>query len=124
MKTREERIARQEELLRFKDAVEARLLAIPGARSADTGFNEAGGKSTDEIVLRVYVMDKRPIGEVPPSERIPAVIAGIPTDVVVWTHHQEIDDTARYRPLRGGIQITNGVGGNGTLGCFGKRQSN
>lgn len=123
MKTREERIARQKELLELRDRVQSRLMAIPGVRSVGVGLKEVGGKITDEIVFRVYIMEKKPLSSVPPGERIPGEIEGIETDVIVWEPDERAGvDSGRYRPLRGGIQIDNG-GGYGTLGCFAKRNS-
>lgn len=123
MKTREERIARQKELLELRDRVQSRLMAIPGVRSVGVGLKEVGGKTTDEIVFRVYVTEKKPPSQVPPGERIPAQIDGFDTDVIVWElDKQAAVDSDRYRPLRGGIQITNGSG-YGTLGCFARRNS-
>jgi len=72
MKSREERIARQQELLELRDRAQARLKAIPGVRSVGVGLKEVGGKLTDEIVFRIYVTEKKPESEIPASERIPA----------------------------------------------------
>lgn len=102
----------------------AELLAIPGVVHVSVGLKQINGTATDEFSIRVYVAEKKEPASIPPSERIPKSIEGIPTDVnqvkVVDPH----EDTARYRPITGGIQITNGVvrpsGGIalGTLGCL------
>jgi hypothetical protein len=104
------------------------LLKIPGVHAVGVGVKESGGQRTDELSIRVFVTDKRPLDQIPPDERVPAEIDGVKTDVV----QQDIptigqlpgalsnrDDAGSYRPLRGGIQITAvDMQGSGTLGCL------
>lgn len=102
---------------------EAELMAIPGVVQISVGLKQINGTATDEFCIRVYVVQKKELASIPPSERVPKIFRGVPTDVnevrVVSAH----EDTARYRPITGGIQITNGqaVPGGilvGTLGCL------
>ena len=96
---------------------EAQLRAIPGVVHVSVGLKQINGTATDEFCIRVYVAQKQNPASIAASERIPKRIQGVATDVnqvqVIDLH----EDTARYRPVTGGIQITNGVDGLGTLGC-------
>jgi hypothetical protein len=114
---------------------EDRLRAIPGVIHVSVGLRERGGTVTDEHAIRVYVREKQPLGQVVPAERIPAEIDGVATDVnVVGGEFRFASDNARYRPLVGGVQITNRIIDfndtmtgtqlhRGTLGCFATRTS-
>lgn len=130
-------MARYEELLAREDAIravlasgaEARLRSIPGVIHVGIGLKESGGRVTDDHCIRVYVLKKLPNGELSPKERIPAQIEGIPTDVNVVGAYEFSVDNSKYRPIKGGIQITNRIVDmnetmtgseveRGTLGCI------
>jgi len=109
---------------------EARLMAIPGVLHVSVGLKESNEKIVGEqLCIRVYVKEKRAHNEIPITELIPTEINGIPTDVnTVGEFEFQIDNT-RYRPIKGGIQVTNRIidvndaGTNtqisrGTLGCI------
>src|SRR4030095_10526075 len=69
--------------------------------------------------FRVYVVQKKPTGDVPVAERIPPQVLGVPTDVVLEPTPQLIEDESKYRPLLGGIRIRNDTSpSGGTLGCI------
>jgi hypothetical protein len=79
------------------------------------GIKETGGRATQEVVFQVYVDKKKPLVELPAADRIPASIAGIPTDVI---------GRVPIRPhdlLCGGQRVTQSFWGltNGTLGVIG-----
>jgi hypothetical protein len=107
---------------------EAELLSIPGVVHVSVGLKEKNGRVTDQLCVRVYVSEKKSKEEVSTAELIPAEIHGIPTDVnTVGQFEFQLDNTL-YRPIKGGIQITNrivdinaaGTGrqiSRGTLGC-------
>jgi hypothetical protein len=97
---------------------EAQLRAIPGVVHVSVGLKQINGTATDEFSIRVYVTEKKDPNSIPPNERIPKSIQGVPTDVNQVRVNTPHFDTARYRPITGGIQITNGVDGFGTLGCL------
>jgi hypothetical protein len=62
--------------------------------------------------MRVYVREKLPHEQLSPAELIPREINGIPTDVNVQNgpfHPQLLDDRTKYRPVKGGIMISNGI---------------
>lgn len=103
---------------------EAELRAIPGVIHVSVGLKQINGTATDEFCIRVYVAQKKDPGSIPPSERIPKSIGGVPTDVNQVKVIEPHADTSKHRPITGGIQITNGVVdaagaiGVGTLGCL------
>ena len=120
---RDARKKRQVQVQTLLKSVEGRLLEIPGVKTVAVGLKVTNGKMTDDIVLRIGVEEKRPISELSPEEMIPSEIDGIETDVFVWTPTKAMSDTSRYRPIRGGIQIGNGTGSVGTLGCLATQNS-
>lgn len=108
---------------------EARLLAIPGVFHVSVGLKEKEGQLTEQLCVRVYVREKRSRAEVSEDELIPREIEGVPTDVNVVPSQLSFQDNTRYRPIQGGIQVTNRIidinsTGNGTqlargtLGCL------
>ncbi len=89
--------------------VEQQLRALPNVFHVSIGLKEAGRRLvTDRLCIRVYVRDKEPIDELAPEHRIPAEISGVPTDVNVVPLLEFQADNGRYRPIKGGIQISNG----------------
>lgn len=108
---------------------EARLMAIPGVIHVSVGLKEKDGLLTDQLCIRVYVRAKRALAEVAADEIVPREINGIPTDVNVVGEFQFQADNTRYRPIKGGIRLTNGIidinidgtgtqQSRGTLGCL------
>ncbi len=122
MRTKEETRRLTEEMLRLHPAVEAELKRIPGVVSVGVGLKEVAGSLTADLVWRVYVKEKRKPSEVPAGEMIPSEIKGFKTDVILMQDTRPAADEDKYRPLRGGIQIGNGSGAVGTLGCLATRQ--
>jgi hypothetical protein len=88
---------------------EAELRASPGVVHVSVGLKERAGQVTPQHAIRVYVREKRPVDQVPPSERIPPEIDGIPTDVNVVGNYGFTADNTRYRPILGGIQVSNRI---------------
>ena len=113
--------------------VEAQLRALPGVVHVSVGLKESAGAVTQRGAIRVYVREKLPADALPPADRVPREIAGIPTDVLVPDTFGFAVDNAQYRPVVGGVQITNRIIDNvpqddndldtqgifrGTLGCI------
>jgi hypothetical protein len=128
-----------EEQLRLPPVLpEAReaLGVIPGVIGVGIGLRTRAGRIGDELVLRVHVRRKRPLGEIPASERIPPVFAGVMTDVTRHLSARSIQLgpfdrrtlTGKRSTLIGGLLITDREvdGGDvaGTLGCFARLRSN
>ncbi|MFN8648104.1 MAG: hypothetical protein U0104_15165 [Gemmatimonadales bacterium] len=110
-----------------------RLLPIPGVHLVAIGGRERGGRATGELAIIVYLEQKRPRAEVPQEELIPREIEGLPTDVIATPPFYRAvtpgrppvppgeryiqGDFDRYRPIRGGTQLSAADRpGAGTLG--------
>jgi hypothetical protein len=137
MKTEYERaVAANAAVLKvLADGAEARLRSIPGVRHVCVGLRERAGKISRELCIRVYVNAKRPESELSARERIPREIGGIPTDVHTRRRADFSIDATRYRPLKGGMLISNAIVAvdeagtgrtmeGGTFGCTATRRSN
>jgi hypothetical protein len=107
---------------------ETQLRAIPGVVHVSVGLKETNGKVTDQLCVRVYVEQKKAKEALPAAQLIPSEINGVPTDVNIVGRFEFQDDNTKYRPIMGGIQISNriivlnaaGTGtemSRGTLGC-------
>lgn len=96
---------------------EQQLLAIPGVIHVSVGLKEKNGRVTDQLCVRVYVKDKKSKEAVPLAELIPADVNGVPTDVNTVgkfkfsTAFGPPTDNTKYRPIKGGIAITNRIWG-------------
>jgi hypothetical protein len=133
MATYEELVAKEQAIRAILAAgAEEKLRAIPGVIHVGVGLKEQAGVVTDQHCIRVTVMAKVPEGKLNPAERIPREIDGVPTDVIIVDTYQFSIDNGRYRPIKGGIQITNriidtndamtrAVIERGTLGCIATR---
>ena len=138
MSTHEERAAEEADARRMlAGGAEARLLDIPGVYHVSVGAKERGGKLAREMCIRVYVRNKQPLESIAPRDRIPREIGGLQTDVNVVQGGRPLANFGRYRPVKGGIAITNMIavldlsllpdlvyGFNvGTFGCTATRRS-
>ena len=89
---------------------EKSLRGLAGVVHVSVGLKERKGRLlTDKLCIRVYVTKKRPPQEVSTADLIPAEIEGISTDVNTVAQFEFQADNARYRPIKGGIEITNGI---------------
>jgi len=70
------------EIRPVKRSREAELLEIPGVTGVDIGYKVTEGEQTGELSIRVYVAEKKPLEDIPKSERIPKTTHGIKTDVI------------------------------------------
>lgn len=116
----------------LKKGLEEKILQMPNVRFVSVGMKQTEGKAiSPSVCIRVYVDKKVKKEAMRQEDLIPETIEGIPTDVNVLDYDfQFSDDTAKYRPIVGGIQITNGILDlndqlapemySGTLGCLGK----
>ena len=98
------------EMRKIKENSETGILSRPGLTGMDIGYKYVGGKKTDDLVIRVFVENKK---DVPEEEKIPQTIQGIKTDVIQRTfvlhplcvRAADIEvkaDTNTYDPLKGG----------------------
>jgi hypothetical protein len=100
-------------ILPIKQAVEQKLIALPGVTGVDVGLKRVGGEDTSVHAILVFVAHK---GVFEPQHRIPERIEGVPTDVIeaVFTHdaaHEPVltapaVDAKRYDPCQGGAMIS------------------
>jgi hypothetical protein len=105
-----------------KKRVQAGLLSIPGVHAVGVGAKIVAGRPTKEPCIAVFLVKKRPVSQIPPSELVPPKIDGIKTDVIEMDVPRLLanHDTDRDRPVWGGSTIQ--AGGSpeyGTLGCIG-----
>jgi hypothetical protein len=119
--TREEMIARTEQLKKLHKRAEKILMKYPGVVGVGMGLKETNNTLTDEASFRVYVTRKKSTADLSPDDQIPPEVLGIKTDVIEMDETTPIVDESEYRPLKGGIQAGNGSGSLGTLGCVAKR---
>lgn len=121
-----------------QDAIEAavalrnRLNArSAGKYATGVGLKQTGGEFTDQMALFVYVSEKRAAEDIAEPEFVPSEFGGYITDVVE-AQPELLDDTAKYDPLRGGIEISrertiaDGIFAppTGTLGAIVKNRGN
>lgn len=64
-----------------KAAHERELLRKPNVVGVGIGLRQRGGKFTNELAIIVSVTHKVPQEDLPPEDRIPEEIEGIPVDV-------------------------------------------
>ena len=87
----------EEELFAIKERAAAQLMSIPGVTAVGLGGRARAGELIDELVLKVYVAEKRPPEALDPAELVPPEFEGIPTDV------EQMPGTGRLlQALRGG----------------------
>jgi hypothetical protein len=122
-----------ERLKAIKEAAMGDLFKIPGVDRVGIGLKMVGGSPSGGIAIRVTLIRKKPEAEVPPDQRVPDEIQGIPTDVIERESAsedpsnvcpQEVNDDQKLRPIRGGILLrlhpnqAVPIESQGTLGCM------
>lgn len=84
-----------------------RFQAEPGVNLVGVGIGEkvTSGERTGELCIKVLVAKKYPKGKIRPGDRIPASIAGIPTDIEAVGYPRKfiIENRQRHRPVPGGV---------------------
>jgi len=121
---RKERKKQTEILEKNYQKVYKKLAKIKGFKGLEIGFKRKDGKMlTDKIVYRALVEEKVALDKLSPDEIIPKIIDGFDIDVVIVPKPIDIlgitnlPDTGKYDTIHGGIQVGNGTGGLGTIGC-------
>ena len=105
-----------DDLLAAKATLKARMGGFDAPRFESTGADTAvvgwgvglkrtAGTDTAQLAVKVYVSAKRPLHELSPAQRIPAIIDGIPTDVVEVGEIVALGYTGTYRPVPGGSSV-------------------
>ena len=118
--------------LRGRHAAMTRALTIEAARK-NAGRNVhgvgvarkiVGGKPTETLCVRLYVVQKLPESVVPSASRLPKSVDGVLTDVVEALPPRfhmpqcSTDRRIRQRPIVGGISAAHSAVNATTLGCF------
>jgi hypothetical protein len=121
---RNELIDLNKELDKVKRQAEEELMKLPGVIAVGVGLKDVKGEIQRELCFKVTVKKKKEESTLRPEDRIPDVIYGFKTDVNEIPETKALSDSKSYRPLMGGSQIeTNSQSGQGTLGCFAKRNA-
>ncbi len=85
----------------------------PGVNLVGIGIGEkvVADRPTGELCVKVLVARKYPKGKISRSDRIPAAIGGIPTDVegVGYARKFQIPNQRRQRPVPGGVSGSLGL---------------
>ena len=101
---------------------EARLMRMRNVVAVGIGYKTVGNVRTNQICIVVSVIKKLPLIQLPESERVPAALASVPTDVVeTGVIFAFQDPTDKMRPARPGISIGHYQITAGTLGCLVQR---
>jgi len=106
-----------ENVTKAKDSAVDDLLKRPGVTGVDVGFRYVNGQRTDQLVIRVFVKEKKNVSA---AERIPQTILGIPTDII-QNEPTMLSDAFdpppnAWDPLPGGAAIITEFGFQGTGG--------
>jgi hypothetical protein len=75
-------MAEYDQILEVKEDAEARLRTIPGVHAVGISKKVVGGKPTGELCITVFLVEKKPLDQLAPEAIVPALIDGVPTDVV------------------------------------------
>ncbi len=125
----------QDRIRVIKERAEQTLFRIPGVHGIGIGHKHTKGEYTSKLSIKVYVIRKKPLGEISSAEIIPVEFEGVNTDVVETGPPQLSGDpdTRKYRPVRGGTPIAvlevlpdgfHTVTSNGTLGFIARTTTN
>jgi hypothetical protein len=98
--------------------------ASDNVHAVGVGKKRVEGRDTPVPAVRIYVAQKLPLSLIPPGDRLPSEIDGIPTDViespralVMATPACSLDRQRRQRPILGGISTAHTRVTAGTLSC-------
>jgi hypothetical protein len=70
------------EAKKIREKYEKALMRKKGVVGCGIGYKLTGGEKTDQVCIVCYVTRKIPAEQLSEADLIPAVIEGIPTDVV------------------------------------------
>jgi hypothetical protein len=106
-------------VLQIKKRNEARLMRMRNVVAVGVGYKTVGNVRTDEVCVVVSVVRKLPLVQLSESARVPAVLGGVPTDVVETGLIFALQDPKdKMRPARPGISIGHYQITAGTFGCL------
>lgn len=94
------------------------LLGKSNVVATGVGYKVTAGTRTDMLCVVCSVEKKLPLSALEQSDRIPAEVDGLPTDVVETGPVRTLQSpTGRFRPAPGGVSIGHRDITAGTLGC-------
>jgi hypothetical protein len=100
----------------------SRLLTQANVVATGVGYKATRGAGTDVLSIVCSVTKKVPFDSLAPSDRVPAELDGVPTDVIATGVIRALQSrTARHRPAPGGVSIGHRDITAGTLGCLVRR---
>ncbi len=86
------------------------------------GYKVTGGDPTTTLSIVCSVVEKVAASHLKPTDLVPPIVNGIPTDVVATGRFRALQDrTGRHRPAPGGVSIGHQDITAGTLGCLVRR---
>ena len=114
-----------EELTNIRTALRhhrRQLLERANVVAVGIGYKQTGGQKTSVVSIISSVTNKLPAAQLSRSDRVPAELDGIPTDVVETGVIRALQSpTDRHRPAPGGVSIGHRDITAGTLGCLVKK---
>lgn len=130
IKTNAEILADQQAFQAAYARAQAYFAGFEGVSGVGFGQKQTSDQYKDDIVIVVFVREKKPLDQVPPQQQIPDSFEGYGTDVRVVRRasFDACDNSTEYDMIQGGIQIVtpinlvNGMSGKGTLGCIVKKR--
>lgn len=64
-----------------KERYQDELMKKANVIGVGVGLKETGGALTEEVVLVVFVTEKKPVSQLAPEDLLPAELEGVPVDV-------------------------------------------
>jgi hypothetical protein len=103
-------------------ASRGRLQTRANVVATGVGYKVRGGKRTEELCIVCSVTRKQGAAQLAARDLVPAVLDGIPTDVIETGVIRALATrTERHRPAPGGVSIGHYAITAGTLGCLVKK---
>jgi hypothetical protein len=108
----------RERAAQAKDKYWSELLEKPNVVGVGIGMKETRGEKTGEMSMVIMVRQKLPLEGLRSGVAVPAVVDGVPTDVIEVGDLRALQSrTDRWRPAPGGVSIGHYQITAGTLGC-------
>lgn len=106
-------------VVQVKERHAAGLLARPNVVGVGVGYKTVGAERAGPLSVVALVHTKMPRAALSERALIPAVLDGVPTDVVEVGHLRPLQaHTGRWRPAPGGVSAGHYQVTAGTLGCW------
>lgn len=70
------------EAKKIREKYEKTLMQKKGVVGCAIGYKQIAGRKTDQICIVCYVIKKVPVDQLDEADLVPAMIEGVPTDVI------------------------------------------